>query len=472
MQGRFLKFYMKIKTKKVNILPPPTTWLRRAKLFLILLAGLAITWVSCKKETDIIGIDVQPPNDLIGVEFQDTTTLITKTIPADSLRTDETLITTGDVLIGSYTDPIFGLTHASLYTQLALTTNSVSFGTNPQVDSVVLSIVYNSSYYGRTYKAPQTVKVYKLTQAFNSDSAYFSNTSMSKESTDLANGYTFTPRPSDSVLVSGQKLKPQLRIPLDNSFGHALLTEGAPYYTTNDVFLTYLKGIYITTEGTFPANTEGNILYFKAGDSYSKLTVYYNDSLSYDFKLKDVERFNRFEHDYTPSNITPDLAAQLGPNPPAQNANLFIQSMAGLKAKIEMPYLTNWPNKERIVINKAELVIKLNTSAMYQLDSFAAPSKLVLIGISDTGTDYILPDAGSNERPGYYGGSLDTVNYEYRINISRYVQQVLSGAKPNNGMHLVASSAQINGNRVVIGGGAATGNMYQMKLNIAYTKLP
>lgn len=461
---------MKIKTKKVNTLPPSTNWLRRAKLFLLLLAGISITWISCKKETDVIGVDVQPPNDLIGVEFQDTTTLITKTISADSLRTDETLIVAGDVLIGSYIDPVFGRTDASLYTQLRLTTFNPSFGTGtPQVDSVVLSIAYNPKYYGRNYKAPQTIKVHKLTQAFASDSAYFSNASMSKDPIDLANGYTFTPRPSDSVLVGGTKQKPQLRIPLDNSFGQALLTQPTSYYANNATFLTYLNGIHITTESTPLANTEGNILYFKAGDSYSKLTVYYNDSLSYDFALSNVERFNHFAHTYTSADM--DLQAQLGTTPPAQNQTVFVQSMAGLKAKIEMPYLTNWPNKERIVINKAELVIKVNTSTIYQLDSFAAPEKLVLIGISDTGTDYILPDAGSNERPGYYGGSLDTVNYEYRINIGRYVQQVLSGAKPNNGLHLVASSAQINGNRVVIGGGAP-GSPYQMKLNIAYTKLP
>jgi hypothetical protein len=78
-----------------------------------------------------------------------------------------------------------------------------------------------------------------------------------------------------------------------------------------------------------------------------------------------------------------------------------------------------------------------------------------------------LPDA--NEGDSYLGGSYNSTTQEYRFNIARYIQQVLTGEKNNNGLYLLAGNGSINANRVVLGG--AGSSTLPMKLNITYTKL-
>ncbi|MFY9311607.1 MAG: DUF4270 domain-containing protein [Bacteroidia bacterium] len=442
-----------------------------AKLFLVGLVACMAALSSCKKETDVIGLDVQPPNDLIGADFQDTTTLVTRTVRADSLRTDESLIITGDAIIGTYMDPVFGKSSASLFTQLNLSALNPSFGTSPVVDSVVLSIAYNAAYYGKTQRVKQRVNVFEVLEDIKSENAYYSNNdTLALDPVDLANGYELTPRPTDSVYVMNKKVKPHMRVPLDNAWAQNLIETGT--FSTKAGFQAAMKGIYITTQGTALSSEQGNMMYVKCGDeSQSKVTIYYHnataDSLTYDFPLGSVARFSHFAHTYSPSITNDMLEAQLNGTSLAQNSTVFVQSMAGLRTKIEMPYLMNWLNAGKIAINKAELVIKVdNSDPTYMLDTFAAPAKLVIFGINDDGTSYVLPDA--NEGDNYMGGGYNATDKEYRFNIGRYLQQVLAGKKKNNGLYVLAANGAINANRVVLGGGTGP---YRMKLNVSYTKL-
>ena len=446
-----------------------------AKFFLVLLLSISISITSCD-ESSVVGLDVQPANDLLNVNYQDTTTLITKTVKVDSLRTDEALLISADALLGSYLDPVFGRTTASLYTQLRLPTNNPLFGTAPVIDSVILSLVYDPIYYGKRIRVEQKVNVYKVSEDIKGENSYYSTNSLSVEAFDLANNYGFIPEPSKSITISNELLKPQLRIPLDISFGQAILDKQTTTdLASNTAFQSFVKGIYITTEGTTGLNTaEGNILRFKMADAQTKLTLYYHnaaaDSLKYDLALGSVARFSRFTHDYSTA-VDGNLAAQLHTTPPpVQNDVVFIQSMAGIKTTIEFPYIMNMIKSGAIAINKAELVIKadLTPNSTYMLDTFAAPTRLVLFGTNDDGTNYVLPDA--NEGDTYFGGSYNASAHEYRFNIARYIQQVLTGKRKNNALHLIASSGAINANRVVIGGGGSNSN-YQMKLTIGYTKL-
>ena len=126
------------------------------KFFYILSIGVSICFTSCD-ESSVVGLDVQPEHDLLNVGYQDTTTIFTRTVKGDSLITDESLITTGIGLIGKYIDPVFGTSTASMYTQVRLPSNltSISFGTSPVCDSVILSLVYEGTAYGKKDKKQQ-----------------------------------------------------------------------------------------------------------------------------------------------------------------------------------------------------------------------------------------------------------------------------------------------------------------------------
>lgn len=460
------------------------------KFFLILFASISIVQLSCNKASEV-GLNVQPSTDLLYVNYIDTTLLITRTVKEDSLRTDQNQLMAGYGLLGKYIDPVFGMSNSSIYTQVKLPTSisATSFGRSPSCDSVVLSLIYDAPCYGKKIRKTQTVNVYELLNGISSGTSYYSTNSMLHTGVDLAN-YSFTPRPTDSVLVSGVKSKPQLRIPLNVAFGQNILNnQSTGNLINNAAFQNFMKGFYITTEHTTGlATSEGNIMRFLMGAS--SMTIYYNytgktiitsvkpinlqvDSTwytNYVFSLGSVSRHQNFSHDYTTvSNI--DLAAQLSSNPPSQNNTVYIQSMAGLKTKVEMPTLMDWVKNGAVAINKAVLVIKMDSSqATYQVDTFTRPNALIPFGINDDGTSYVLPDYLS--APGWADGNYNAGTHEYNLIVSRYIQQILDGTRKNNGFYITIPhiSAATTPSRVIIGGGAS-GNPYRMKLNISYTKL-
>ena len=153
-----------------------------AKFFLFPVAViLTISFASCDKSS-VIGLDVQPANDLLNVKFDDTAKLYTKTVREDHLRTDQGLITSGTALIGKYIDPLFGETQASMYSQLRQPNNlgATSFGTNPVCDSIVLSLVYGGAYYGeavgRRPLRTQKINVYEVMNDISHSIPYYSDT--------------------------------------------------------------------------------------------------------------------------------------------------------------------------------------------------------------------------------------------------------------------------------------------------------
>lgn len=465
---------MKIQNSIPKILSRPGV----TKFFFILPFSLAVCLTSCD-ESSVVGLDVQPENDLLNVGYQDTTTVYTRTYRGDSLNTDESLISTGVGLIGKYVDPVFGTASASMYTQVRIPTDitPITFGINPLCDSVVLSLVYEGGVYGKKQRVNQTLNVYQLSESLVQSSVYYSNQTLSRLPTDLTkdNGYVFKPSPLDSVLIYGKDQKPQVRCELDNLFGQLILNnQSTGQIANNAAFQSFFKGIYITTENTAGlASSEGNIINFKMGES--KIILYYhnsnatnNDSLSYELGLGSVGRFNHFEHDYSAGAIDPLLSAQINATPATNNPTVFVQGMAGVKTKIEFPHLLNWIDNGLIGVNKAELVISVDTSvATYLLDTFASPAAFILYGINDDGTNYAIPDAF--EGSSYFGGTYNSGTVQYRFNIARYIQQILDGDRNNNGLYLLTSNGANLANRAVIAG--ANSATRPMKLNITYTKL-
>lgn len=445
--------------------------LQPAKFFLILSVSTLIIFSSCNKPS-VIGLDVQPENDLINAEFQDTLTLLTQIVPEDTLRTDGNFVYTGIGLIGKYVDPVFGEATSSVYSQLRLPANAPAFGTLPQIDSVVLTLVYNDTY-GKKVRHAQTINVYRLTEDLDIEAKYFSNNKKKNDGIDLAGAKVFVPRPKDSITVLGKKQAPALRVHLDKNLGQSILDkQGSTDLATNDNFSKFFKGLYITTENTTGLSpSEGNIITFNI--SSSRVNIYYHnsadDSLRFDLGLSGA-RFMNFSHNYKTANM--DLQKQLYQNS-IQNDVVYVQSMAGLKTRVKIPHLLSWAKKGFIAINRAELIIK---SISTPKDTFALVPVLNLLGISDDGiTSYVLPDA-KYEGSTYFGGVLDDKNC-YRFAITRQIQQLINGKNNNNGFFITSPIGSSAANRVALGGGSATlsggiiPNNYQMKLNITYTKL-
>jgi hypothetical protein len=452
-----------------------------AKFFLILSVSALFCLSSCNKAS-LLGLDVQPENDLIDAQYVDSLTLLTQTVEGDSLRTDGNWLGSS-FFLGKYQDPIFGQSSASIYSQVRLVSNAPVFGKDPVCQSVTLSLLYNTAatMYGKKVAHTQTLSVYELIDNLDITSPYYSNQHKAKGSTDLAN-YVFTPKPKDSVVVDKDTVVPQVRIPLPVSFGQKILSLDSASLATNESFLKIIKGLYITTENTTGlAPFEGNIMQFLMASS--NLTIRYkykigNTTADTTFKLTlaGAARFMHFEHPYkTGGNPSPDLLKQLTTST-VQNDVCYVQGMGGVKTRVKIPHIVKWGQKDFIAINRAELLIKPIQS---RKDTFALPPSLSLYAINDDGTLSPLPDAleGAN----YFGGSMDTTgvdpNYpSYHFTVTRYIQQLISERRLNNGLYITSTGGGSSHYRIAFGGGTATltgggENKYQMKLRITYTKL-
>lgn len=420
---------------------------------------LAITLLglySCN-ESSIIGLDVQPESDKVSVLFNDTSTVQAFSVKEDSVKSDENSVN----LIGSYIDPIFGYAEASLYTQILPKTASPDFGSTPVADSVVLQLAYTSIYYGK--KDPQTFNVYEVTEKFSQAPAYYSNKSFSYSSTPLGT-VTFTPDNTDSLTINNVKTPAHLRIKLSSVFANALLNGGSNLADSAS-FFNFLKGLYVQPSNSSQATGEGGIFAFNLLDPVSKLTLYYSnaadDSLSYDFVINsNCARVEHFTHNFSLASAS--LQAELSDSTLGQNA-FYIQSMSGLKGKIKFPYLKNLLLNQNIIINKAEVVFKVDQST---LDTVQPPSRLVLVAIDSLGQEIELLDQLYNSTLEVYGGAYS--NQQYTFNISRHIQFLLNGHK-DYGFYLIPAGGAVTANRVVLGGPANP--TYKMKLNLTYTKL-
>ncbi|MCX6290162.1 MAG: DUF4270 domain-containing protein [Bacteroidetes bacterium] len=423
-----------------------------------------VTLSSCK-DPDEIGLEVQPLSDQLSVIHTDSTSLITRTIKEDSIRSNGVSYQ----LLGSCYDPVFGRSDASFFSQVLLgLTPTLGASTDVLVpDSLILSFGY-AGFYGNDTMTPQVVHVYKILDDMHADTAYYTSTKFNVNDTDLAAGYTFSPKPRTVVSVESAVQSPQLRIPLSLSFASELLSlNGQSEYTGNSNFVQYLKGLYVKTD---PQNIpgKGSISYFDLyNNPYSKLSLYYHnvttgeDSLHYDYYLTGAIKSNYQEHNYF--GAATDVGHQLQDSTYNDTLN-YIQSMAGVKTKITFPYLSHFIDSGKVLINKAELDITVQAGSG---DDYSPPSKLFLVSVDSAGNPNFLIDYF--EGASYFGGLYNSSKSTYTFNIARHLQKILDGKITDHGLYLLVSGAVVQANRVVVGSSRNT--KYPMKLKVSYTKL-
>ncbi len=423
---------------------------------LLILAALLIN--GCK-EPELVGLDVLPGGQQLPIAWVDTFTLKARTVTDDSVNTS----TLSSYLIGDFGDPTFGRLRSELFTQVALPSAGVDFGANATVDSVILHLTYSGSY-GYTDKLRGTMRfgVYRITEDLQNESIYRSNAQpQAVDPTPLASiefrpdlvtqfdlgDYTVVenvdPEPNDTVPVL---LPPALRIALDPAFGQQILDLDTINHA--DIFLDEFKGINIRSESAAMPSGFGSILYFNLNPFYSGLELHYsNDSevgLQFDFDLvQEYATHTLFDHDF-PIDINHALADTTV----AGDTRLYVRSMAGLKMKVEFPYLRELNELGHVAINKAELVVPLDESVDFE---HAVPYGLAISGIDSSGISINIVD--HTEGISYYGGLYDAGNQEYVFNVARHLQDVLnSPEKQDNGLYLLNLGNSVNARRGVFNG--------------------
>ncbi len=432
---------------------------------------LLLALLACKKDPYEIGLDILPPTDTLGVYQTDTVTVIAYTVLQDSVRTDET--TYG--MIGAIMDPVFGRTTATAYTQVRLSTEGVTFGTDPVLDSLVL-VLYYDGYYGDT-NTIQHIRIWELSQDLYTDSTYYSNQSAVTYNILLGDKY-FKPRPNDSVLIQGAKAAPHLRINLSNHtnyLGNKILSAPQSILNSNDEFVKFLKGFCIQP---LPVDSKGSFVMFKTSNLFSKLSLYYHntdqgDSLRFDMVIDGSSaRFTAFNH-YGYADAAPELRQQIFNGDTALGTNqLFVQAMGGTRLKVHMPYLRSLVKDGKIAISNAQLVFENEDNDT----TLAPPSALSLYRLDSTGKVGLLVDY--NESASYFGGTYNASARTYSFRITRHIQNILTGDTTQNPYLYVSAVNPLQNvlfyNRVVLNGTSPGNPSYhsgKLKLKLLYTKL-
>jgi len=415
---------------------------------------------SCKKPTDLQADGLLPEEDVLYSNQADTAAITSFIVREDTLSTDEL----SACLLGSYTEETFGRTLASFSTQFALSGANPSFPEIFEVDSVIFSVAYTGYSYGSLGEGYLSVKELSadLPKASGFNSSY--NAPVLSENLLADASQTFQFKPKTYLFGTEDSLAPQLRIPLKTSLGTRLLQPTDPAALESDEnFQAYFKGLKVEA-GSYPMG----VVALDLTNINSKITVYYRydngglaDTTFYEFPVtSDCGRYSRLQHFYQYAT-QPDLQALSTTDTLANQTMLYLQAGAGTKTKIELPHLLDLQINEGRIVNKAELIVP------YEPDSKYAPTTQIFIFYQNSeGTLVALPDQFS----GNIGGGVEEVNKRYRLNITQYIQKVLSGELENAPLFIVSGAAGVSVNRTLIHGPEfSDNNVENLRLIITYS---
>ncbi|HLO80238.1 MAG TPA: DUF4270 family protein [Chitinophagaceae bacterium] len=472
-------------------------WRGSSVIIVLILAAFSCTKI---KTTDI-GSELIPAVDNI-TTFDTTLEVITENfLFPDS--TQPRLFTNVDgttpAMVAGYisNDPQFGTTNGSIYFYMNPPSYPYPYEAKDSLylDSVVLALKWNGTTTGDTNRA-QKFDVYQLDAPMKGDSAYRITDQFSY--TRMLGTRTFAPSVlNDSIFPKGQALVNQLRIRLSDDFGRELLaldtSAGQPLHR-DSLMQQYLRGFAVVPD-VAGASLANALMGFNISDSNSYLRIYYR----YDTAARKDTTFktwrwpinapfaNNITRNYTGSEVGQTIGG-------AADSVVYMQTPPGTYTVVKIPALTAFKAlKGNVVIHRAELSMTQIPAAGQNDDIFPAPGFLYidyLDTVKAKQQPFVLdgfPQGSYN--PNVIGGKSKKVDgpggsvvSEYRFNIPRYVQEIMTRNNPNYPIYLFSpyviryasppifsylNSMAIG--RVKLGGGSKTGQ--KMVLRIIYSKI-
>ena len=445
---------------------------------------------SCKNK-DTIGLTLDPSSQLSGA-FIDTATIIVNTDTIGPIASSGLAKTP----MGYFNDPIFGVTQSDIAVGLNLPGSgayTLPTGTIA-IDSAVLVLKYADGFYGDSLTSKYKVNVYQLGERPLSKT-YYSDKIWPYDNT-LIGTRSFYARTHDSIkiynIITGQpdtliRVVPQLRIPISKDFVNSILfNASSPQLASNTVFQNNVKGLYISLDKNGTTGAGGTMM-FNLTDS---LNVYYRTINGTTIDTAEVSlplgaHATAIKRTFSTAVNTETALANSG----TSRDNIYLQGLAGLKAKIRFPYLKSIIDTigSNIVINRAELVV---TPIPGTTIPFKAQPKLTMYRYDIAHQRVELPDAntadGRSGGVGTFGGYYNPTLKSYHFIVTAYMQDLINGKTIDYGTYIApvdntnTQSVDINPTLQTAGRVVAVGTVkdktspvypYRIKLNIIYTKI-
>ena len=476
--------------------------MRLLKGLLPILMLAAVIGCTKVKNTDI-GADLLP--DIDNVNTFDTTL----SVSVENFYTPDSLLpkmtrtysgAIGEFVLGHLAnDPMFGSTTASMYYELKPSEYPFTYQASRDslyIDSVVLSLKWKYTF-GDT-NGVQTIDVYRVNEFIRPDSSYPITASASYD--ELMSSITFSPSIlDDSVNLRTYKTKDILRIPLKKSFGKVLLswdTISLKSPLKNDsLFREYYKGFALVPQ---KLNSANSLMTFDMDDTTTNLRLYYQyvkdgkrDTVYKTFTFNNLKlggAINQITRKYEGSESSSYITKK------QKDSLVYIQTAPGTYANIKLPAIDAFKKKKgNVIIHLAELSMQEVVTPARRSEIFTPPPFLYLEAY-DSANNYYIPfvsdgfNAGTFDPPTFGGMKKLTVDplgnivSRYEMNITRYLQGIITRNSPNLAFRLTAPynvyykdlNVSFNLNHLCRGGVTLGGGSHptqRMKLRVVYSKL-
>ncbi|MBK9017178.1 MAG: DUF4270 family protein [Saprospiraceae bacterium] len=429
---------------------------------------------SCN-DPSAIGSDLLS-GDQLDTEFTDTLTLRARTVANDSFTVwgpGVNGVAFQNFAFGDFQDPVFGRTVSSIFAQVVTNSTPPDFKDGVSVlDSVVLTLAYNTDLsYGKIDES-FTIEVYEMDQSLDVSEEYFNTDSFSVKPSPIGT-HTFVPNLTDSLTiletnadtVREVKLPPHIRIRIDSLFGASILHLDSLTLADDTSFLKILKGIWLK-----PASQNAGLLSFIMRSGNTNMRFYYHDGTakkSYDFKIFSGNPVVLHQRNYYGGSVVGEYISQ--PGEERNDSLLFLQGLNGVNIEFEIPFAEELKG---LIINKAELILPIITltedtddydpvSQIYVSEVLTDTSEAVLDDIYFASVSHPSSDFGD-----YFGGKV-TSDDNYSLSISAHFQRLISGEAGKKMLFTVHFRSE-RAARVVLGGPNHTD--FPAKLKIWYTK--
>jgi len=408
------------------------------KSFLVLIVfGAIVLNYSCNEEANLLGADLIPGDDRIDY-YYDTTLQFNSFIETQKHFRTRNLTS---YYIGLINSSYHGSFEGCMVTQF-LPSQRANVFKDANIDSAVLYLNVDTIY--GVINSAFKINVYQLDSAISEDPIYYISTDFSNmysESNKLNNSYRLQ---GDSIVAF--KLSPEFtELLVNNTY--------ADNDTVDSLFTESFKGIAIVPENL--AEMGGQLFKINSLSGNSRISVFYDDSLSASYYFSNGNRFGTYKY-----NLDGSYLESLLENPASENDSLiFLQGLGGVNTKIILNNYINWIDIAKYSIIKAELIVPIFETG--ESSNYFYPDNLYLAHAA-TDTTFVSTIDASNSK--FFDGTLDATNNQYRFDISRYMQNLLNGKTTDSCMFIKINDLNTEPNRVILKSGD------NIKLKVTYTK--
>ena len=349
---------------------------------LVLLLGL---FFACQNEESIIGENIVINSNNEVFLYPDSLKKIEiYSAIEDSLQSQSSI-----GLLGSYVDPISGLTNASFSFQITLPNNEMEFDAN-NVNFSKLTLPV-SDFFGDSLSI-LNIRISRLNEPLGTDdNSFFTSSVINSE---LINGANY------SISLSEVLDSNKLEIDLPQNFGlEEILNLDSQSLSNNENFTNAFYGFQIDVE---PANQNGAIVYFDCSSDIAELEINYinnnNETISTFFPIGPGIKINNVSHNYDEESIY-------------TSEYFFVQSMGGVYTEIDFKFLNDLQDS-LFIVNKATLEVPVHN----QNNGFPLPPQISLVEYFENN---LIPIEGIN------GGILIN-NERYEFDLTQHFQKIIS----------------------------------------------